>query len=157
MNKLLTSWERLSGMPCGRWLFSRRLSRMAPYTGSIRPQVLELSPGHARVAMADRWRVHNHLRSIHAIALVNLAEVTSGIAMLAGLPADARGIVTGLSIEYLKKARGRLVAECDCTPPATNEERESELSVVLRDGVGDVVASANVRWKIGPVPQEAPA
>ncbi|HJO26914.1 MAG: DUF4442 domain-containing protein [Planctomycetes bacterium] len=154
MNRLLASWERLSPLPGGRWLFSRVLSRTAPYSGSIRPQVMELSAGHARVAMADRRAVRNHLRSIHAIALINLAEVASGIAMLAGLPDDARGIVTGLSIEYVKKARGRLIGECDCTPPTTNAERKIEVPVSLRDAAGDVVARATARWKIGPVPQK---
>ncbi|MAE28027.1 MAG: hotdog fold domain-containing protein [Planctomycetota bacterium] len=152
MNSLLHNWQRLAPLPGGRWLFSRVLGRTAPYTGSIRPQVLELDAGHARVAMADRRAVRNHLRSIHAIALINLAEVTSGIAMLAGLPADARGIVTGLSIEYVKKARGRLIGECDCTPPRTNAAGEIEVPVLLRDDAGDVVARASARWKIGPVP-----
>jgi acyl-coenzyme A thioesterase PaaI-like protein len=149
-NPILKRWQRLSGLPLGPLLFSLGLGRAVPYTATVRPRVRELRPGFARVEMADRRRVRNHLRSIHAIALVNLAEVTSGLAMLCGLPDDARGIVTGLSIEYHKKARGALTATCTCEPPATSEEREIEVESAVHDASGALVSLARVRWRIGP-------
>jgi uncharacterized protein (TIGR00369 family) len=123
---------------------------MAPYSGSISPRVEEIRPGYARVAMPDRRAVRNHLRSVHAVALMNLAELSSGLALNYALPDDARAILTGLSIEYLKKARGRLTAEAEVEVPRTNEEREYELESVIRDGAGEVVARARARWLVGP-------
>jgi len=143
-------WIRLHRLPGGTRLFSWAIGRMAPYTGTIRPYVVELRAGYARVEMADRRRVRNHLQSIHAIALANLAEVASGLAMLYALPDDARGIIVGLSLEYLKKARGRLTAECACEVPDTRERRELEIEVTVRDASGDVVVRARPRWMIGP-------
>jgi len=147
---LLSRWRRLGGSALGRRLFSLALGRAVPYSGSIGPEVLELAPGHAVVAMRDRRAVRNHLRSIHAIALVNLGEVTSGLALLAGLPGDARGIVKGLSIEFRKKARGRLVATTTCAPPATNEKRDLTVEAAITDAEGDTVAVVRVEWRIGP-------
>ena len=143
---IATWWRRLSRVPFGRTLFSMMIGRTAPYTGTIRPRVVDLGPGYSRWVMRDRRRVRNHLRSIHAVALVNLAEVASGTAMLTALPPGTRGIVTGLSIEYLKKARGTLTAECRCDVPAIQGDTRYDVQSVVKDEAGDVVAKATVTW-----------
>ncbi len=147
---LLAWWRRLSALPGGKRLFDRFLGRMAPYTGTIGARVVELAPAYAKVQMRDRKKVRNHLNSIHAIALVNLAEVTSGLAFNTALPADARAILTGISVEYLKKARGLLTAECVCPVPESSEERDYEVHATIQDEAGDVVARATARWRVGP-------
>ncbi len=146
-----SQWDQLKDQPGGKEIFSQAIGRMAPYSGTISPLVIDLSEGFCRIQMEDRPEVQNHLNSIHAIALVNLAEMTSGLAMLYSAPKDARSIITGLSIEYSKKARGRITSECRCQAPKTNQRREYDFDVVLRDEQADEVARARVRWLIGPV------
>jgi hypothetical protein len=155
---ILPLWRRLSPLPGGKRLFSLLLGRMVPYTGSIGPLVEELAPGHARVAIRDRRAVRNHLRSVHAIALANVAEAASGLAVIAALPPGARGILVGFRIEYLKKARGRLVAECRCTIPdfaGARPTREGgapsldfEPVVEVSDAAGVIVVRAWPRWRL---------
>jgi acyl-coenzyme A thioesterase PaaI-like protein len=150
-NPIRSLWDRLAPLPGGRWMFSLALGRLAPYTGSISPRVEELRQGYARVRMRDRRGVRNHLRSIHAIALMNLAEVSSGLALTYSLPPDARAILTGLSIEFLRKARGTLTAEAELEPPRANERKEYEFGSTIRDSTGETVARARARWLVGPV------
>ena len=145
-------WGRLHHLPGGKWLFSFLLGIAAPYTGTMRPRVLELRPGYARVRLRDRWRVRNHLKSVHAVALVNLAEAASGLAMMCGLPQDMRGILVGFSIDYVKKARGTLIAECTAPAPEPGVKREYQLEATIRDEEGDIVATGRPKWLIGPKP-----
>ena len=151
---LRDAWRRLAPLPGGRFLFSLLLGRMVPYTGALGARVEELEPGYARLTLRDRRGVRNHLGSVHAVALANLAEVTSGLAMLTGLPENARGIVVHIGVEYLKKARGTLTAECRCRAPSGIEETVTVTADVM-NASGEVVARAEVRWLIRPV--EAPS
>jgi acyl-coenzyme A thioesterase PaaI-like protein len=145
-----TWWNRLSTKPGGKALFSMIIGRTAPYTGSIGARAEELRPGYARWTLRDRRAVRNHLNSIHAVALTNLAEVTSGTAMMMSLPAGTRGIVTGLTTTYMKKARGTLTAESRCELPPITSDIRHVLEVEIRDAGNAVVATATVTWLLSP-------
>ena len=154
--RLRRAWGTLRRLPGGPWLFSKMVGRSAPYTGTIKARVEELAEGYARLTMRDRKRVRNHLRSVHAVAQLNLAEETSGLAILFSLPDGHRGIPTHLGIDYLKKARGTVTAECRVPggiapiPEETpDERREVEVEVRLTDPHGEVVSEARARWVIG--------
>lgn len=128
------------------------MGRFVPYSGSIGARVEALAPGSAVLSLRDRRAVRNHLGSVHAIALVNLAELTSGLAMLSGLGRDVRGIVTGLSISYTKKARGPLMATSVVQVPRVTEPTPFTVTATIHDASGDAVAEASVQWLLGPVP-----
>jgi acyl-coenzyme A thioesterase PaaI-like protein len=147
-----SAWSHLSPLPGGRWLFSRLLGFMNPYSGAVGATVVTLEPGFCRVELAERRAVRNHLDSVHAIALVNVAELASGLAMLAALPEGARGIVTNISVAYVKKARGLLTAESRVALPDVTADAEHNVTSVVRDAAGDEVARATVTWRLGPEP-----
>jgi uncharacterized protein (TIGR00369 family) len=149
-NVLRDLWDRWRPLPAGRALFSRAVGLAAPYTGTIGATVVELAPGRAVVTMRDRRRIRNHLQSVHAVALANLAELTGNIALAYSLPDDARFIVAGMDLRYLKKARGTITGRCECPVPTSNERKEFVVPVSLHDESGDVVVQASLITLVGP-------
>lgn len=149
-SRILAQWNRLRRLPGGAWLFSRMLGRMVPYSGTIGARVLTLEPGHAVLALKDRRKVRNHLASVHAIALANLGELTSGLATLTGLAGGARGIVTRIEVEYRKKARGPLRAEAHVEIPTVSAPIDHEAVAEIFDASNEIVAVVRAFWRLSP-------
>lgn len=147
---LRRAWDGLSGLPGGKRIFSAALGTLVPYTGTIGARVEEVRKGYSRVVLLDRRHVRNHLQCIHAIALANLAELAGNIALLYSMPRDSRFIVTSLSIDYRKKARGRITGVCECPIPERMAEHEYSIPVKLLDEQGTEVAHAVLRSLVGP-------
>ena len=146
---MLALWRRCERLPFGRAIFATVFGRMVPYSASVGAHVLTLEPGHARLVMRDRRALRNHLGSVHAVALTNLGELTSGLAMTTALPAGVRGIVRSLGVEFTKKARGTLVAECRVIVPEVAGDTDFEVRAEIRDTRGDLVATVRVQWRLG--------
>lgn len=146
--RLLATWRRVGSWPAGGRIYGWLVGRMARYSGSIAPVVLELEPGRARVLMRDRPRLRNHVGSLHAIALMNLGELTTGLALMTALPNGVRGIPTALSIEFVRKARGPIEAECVCAPPQVHAETDYRVAGALRNADGAIVARVVATWKL---------
>lgn len=142
-------WSILEPLPGGSWLFSRIIGRINRYSGSIGAIVVELKPGYAKIKLADKAKIRNHLNSVHALALANLGEYTSALAMLTGLPDHVRGIPVDLSVQFVKKARGQLIAESHCKIPEVNADMDFQVTADIRNAAGDNVACVQVTWRLG--------
>jgi acyl-coenzyme A thioesterase PaaI-like protein len=148
---LLRAWARTRALPFGHHLFSWFVGRRAPYTGTMGATVRIIEPGHARVTLRDRRAIRNHLASIHAVALANLGELTTGLAVTTALPPSVRGIPVRLAVSYQKKARGTITAECRCTlVSALTEPVDRTATARLTDDEGDLVADVEAVWRLGP-------
>ena len=145
---LLDLWSRLSGWPGGTRAFSWLLGRMVPYTGTVRARVVSLAPGEVELLLRDRRGVRNHLASVHAVALVNLGELASGLAITTALPPGVRGIPVRLDTEFVRKARGDISAHARFVPGPIDGETSVTLQVPLVDEQGELVARVTATWRL---------
>lgn len=147
----LQIWKTLASKPGGKWAFSRLLCMKAPYFGSISPRFKELHPNYCEVHIAKRRRVLNHLGTVHAIAMCNMAELAGGTMTEVSIPETHRWIPKGMTVEYLKKAVTDLTAvatplgEFDWGKPG-----EFLVRVDVQDAEGAVVFRAKISMWISP-------
>lgn len=149
---VLQLYRKVSPKPFGRWLFSRMVCLKAPYFGSVSPQMTLLEPNRAEAQIAHRRRVSNHLGTVHAIALCNLAEFVGGLMTDASIPPTMRWIPKGMSVQYLKKAVGRqhAVATPAFVPHHAAEGYDLPVEVVVTDPSGDAVFRATISMWVSP-------
>jgi len=143
---VLAMYRRMIRWPAGRWLFARAVCIRVPYFGTISPRFITLEPGRCEAQIADRRRVHNHLGTVHAIALCNLAELCAGMMAEASLPPSMRWIPKGMTVEYLKKARGTMHAVATPDFPIVESATGYDLpiTVTVHDPHGEEVFRAHI-------------
>lgn len=147
----LAMFRSTSRLPLGKQLFSRALCLKAPYFSSIRPLVVALEPGRCDVHMRKRRAVTNHIGTVHAIAMCNMAELAGGLVAEVSVPGTHRWIPKGMTVEYLKKAETDLVAVG--RPAGTLDlsgAGEYPVQVDVTDTAGDTVFRALITMWVSP-------
>ena len=110
MSQALTVWKKLAGAPGGKWAFSKLICLKAPYFSSIVPLFVQLEPNYCEIKIKKQRAVLNHIGTVHAIAMCNMAELAGGSMTDVTVPSTHRWIPKGMTVEYLKKAETDLTA-----------------------------------------------
>ncbi len=149
MSKTLSIYQRLSAWPLGRQVFSRLVAAKAPYFKTIRPLITHLSPGRCSVVVKDRKRVRNHLNTVHAIVMCNMAELAGGLALEAATPVNLRWIPRKMTVEYLKKAKGTLTGTSEI-PADRITPGDVIVPVEVKNPSGETVFRAKITMYVTP-------
>jgi len=151
-NSTLALWQKMSAVPGGKWAFSRLVCWKAPYFASISPHFAELRPGYGEVFLKKHRAVTNHIGTVHAIAMCNMAELVGGSMTEVTTPGTHRWIPKRMSVEYLKKAETdlRAVVELTPLPEFGGEGFELPITVNVTDTAGQLVFRALITMWVSP-------
>ena len=150
MNAALSAWKRMESKPLGKALFSRFICFKAPYFATISPRFEELRPGFARVSMRKRRAVTNHIGTVHAIAMCNLAELAAGTLTEVSIPESMRWLPKGMQVDYVKKSSGGVHATATLPEVTEGPGRDVPATVEIKDDAGDVVCRATITMWVSP-------
>ncbi len=154
MPSVLTLWNTMSRLPQGARLFSIAFAQKAPYFATIHPRFTEIRPNRASLVIPKRRGVHNHLGTVHAIALCNGLEAAMGALAEASIPADKRWIPKGMTVAYTAKATSDITCTAETDPEqwtGTDPDVPVRVRGVREDG--EVVVEGEIRLWVTPRPQ----
>jgi acyl-coenzyme A thioesterase PaaI-like protein len=144
----LKMYNKITSFPAGNWLFSRAVCIVAPYFGSIKPRFDELRPNYCQVSIKKRRSVQNHIGTVHAIAMCNMAELAGGTMTDVSVPKGARWIPAGMTVRYVKKAKTNLIAVADGSGLDWTVNGDVVVPVVVKDTKGETVFTADITMNI---------
>jgi len=148
MQKTLKLYQSLTHLPLGKIIFSKMLCFLTPYFSSIKPSIKELKINRCVVFMKKRRAVTNHLKTVHAVAMCNMAELAGGLMTEVSLPQGKRWIPSGMTVKYLKKAKTNLIAIADGNELDWDREGEIIVPVGITDDNNELVFSAEIKMNI---------
>jgi len=126
MSQVLRLWKKTSALPQGKRIFSILFAQKAPYFATIRPRFVDIGPNRAELVIPKRRGVHNHIRTVHAIALCNGLEAAMGALAEATIPADKRWIPKGMEVRYTAKATSDITCIAETDPGQWTSESLSD-------------------------------
>lgn len=115
-NAILNYWNKLSGLPGGKAIFSKAVQFKAPYFRTVNAQIEELRPNYARLVIKKRRAVENHIGTVHVIAICNLLEMAMGTVAEASIPSHLRWIPKGMTVDYTAKAGSDITGIAEINP-----------------------------------------
>lgn len=145
---LLKLWKKFNGSSLGRWFVSKVICIKAPYFASIKPLFIEIKPGYVEVALKKRRAVLNHIDTVHAIAMCNMAELAGGTCLDVSLDANFRWIPVGMEVKYLKMAKTNLRAICQVDDYHWQQAQDVIMPVSVFDSNGQEVFHADITMRI---------
>ncbi|HZW20909.1 hotdog fold domain-containing protein [Noviherbaspirillum sp.] len=143
MNQYLGMYKQM-----GNEAFSKAVTQFAPYFSTIEPTFTELRQGYAEVKFANRREVHNHLGTVHAIALCNAAELAAGTMTTVSIPEGRQWIPVGMTVQYLAKARTDMRVVADGASVNWEQTGDVQVPVDAFDTEGKKVFTATITMNL---------
>ena len=156
MSQVKKLWDTTTTLPVlgpllGKRVFSLAFAQKAPYFATIRPRFTVIEPNHAELVIPKRRGVHNHLKTVHAIALCNGLEAAMGALAEVSIPSGKRWIPKGMEVAYTAKATTDITCTAETDPEQWTSD-DPDLPVRVR-GVredGTVVVEGVIRLWVTP-------
>jgi len=132
----------------GNETYGKFVCELAPYFSTIDPQFVDMKPDYVEVCIKNRKEIQNHLGSIHAAAMCNVAELAGGMLTEISLPEGKRWIPSAMNVQYLAKAKTDLKAIAEGSGIDWTTPGRLTIPVDLFDTDGNKVFAAQIIMNI---------
>lgn len=153
MNRLSKIVSKIQKLPqfMQRSALSYTLGNAVKFVGTAGVKFESISHQEVITTLANKPKVQNHIKQVHAVATALLAETATGILLGMNLPDGHIPLLKNMSIDYTKRSQGAQRAIATLSPEAISEiisEPKGDIivPVTIVDSVGTEVVKVNMNW-----------
>ena len=138
----------LNRLPFGRYVFSGLVSAYAPNNAFYAAVITDLSPSKCECYQPDFPWYRNPFSSMHAVAIISLGELASGVAIVAALQRTKRirGIPVKIEAKYYQKVRGTAYATAMTDIADIQTSGKKQFITPIKNASGQLCAEVSVTW-----------
>ena len=127
------------------------LGSQVKFAGTAKIRIHALSHSRSVLSIANRGKVQNHIKGVHAAAMALLAESATGFLVGMNVPDDKLPLIKTLKVDYLRRATGALQAVATLSPEQiqaiqAEEKGEVLVAVTVTDEAGIEPIRCEMRW-----------
>lgn len=114
-------------------------------------RIKEMSTHQATVFLKNEPAIQNHIGTIHAAAMVLLAETATGMVLSMNVPDDKIQVTKSMQIDYKKMTKSDLTAIAKLSDEqiqmiSTQEKGEVDIEVKIMDEEGNEPLTVKIVW-----------
>ncbi|GAA5009167.1 DUF4442 domain-containing protein [Acinetobacter puyangensis] len=132
-------------------IWSKAFGRIVPMVGTANIRYLEVSQSKVVVRLENQRNMQNHIKGVHAAAMALLAETATGFVTGLNVPDDRILLIKSLHVDYLKVAKGGLIATATLSAEQqqfilNQEKGDLEIPVTVIDDSGESPIQCHMVW-----------
>jgi len=152
-NRILVSLKQLDSLPSEQrnQMLNAVIGQQVPFLQTTDTKIVEMTPEKSVVIIQNQKKVQNHIQTIHAAAMVLLAETATGMVLSMNMPDDKVQVAKAMNIKFIKMAKGDLKAVATMTAEQqilarTTEKGEVAIQVIVSDQEEKEPVICDITW-----------
>ncbi len=144
-NIIADTLARIEKLPAflQNWATNFAFGRAVPFVRTSRVHYDKVSPNEWIAHVPNKRSVRNHLRQVHAGAMITAAESVAVTMMAQNLPPDRLPLVKSIEAKFVRRSSGAIRAVARLTDEQlhlirTEPKGEVTIEVAMTDGSGEV-------------------
>ena len=126
------------------WATNFAFHRAVPYVGTTKIDYERVTPTEWIASVPNKRSVRNHLKQVHAGAMITVAESVAVTMMAQNLPPDRLPLVKSINAQFVRRSSGRIRAVARLT--------DAQLHLIQTEPKGEITIDVHVTDETGEQP-----
>ncbi|TAF67863.1 MAG: DUF4442 domain-containing protein [Cytophagales bacterium] len=161
-NQMTKGLQQLEALPTEQRskMLNAFLSNQVKFLATTDTLIEKMSPNETIVTIANQTKVQNHIGTVHAAAMILVAETATGMVVGMNMPDDKVQVAKSVNTKFIKIAKGGLKAIATLTDEQrrliqTTEKGEVQVAVKVTDETGNEPIISEITWAWFPKEKKA--